>query len=102
LAGVDDTFEVAALNRKLNTNVARIIFAIDEGCARTFLNGGELGEGNLLACGSGDEQIANVACAGAVLRLHSNDQIEKFFALDDLGGSLAPNGGLDDGFDVRN
>ena len=36
LAGVDDAFEIAALHGKLNADVARIIFAIDEGCAGCF------------------------------------------------------------------
>ena len=61
---------------------------------------GEFGKRNLLTSGSGDEEIANVAGAGAVLGLHANDEVEKFFALDDLGGGLTADGGLHDGFDV--
>ena len=34
------------------------------------------------------------------LRLHADDHVEKFFALDDLRGGLTADGGLNDGFDV--
>ena len=44
LAGVDNAFEVAALDGKLNADVARIVFAIDEGSAGGFLDVGELRE----------------------------------------------------------
>ncbi len=100
LAGVDDAFEVAALHGKLDADVARVVFAIDEGCAGAFFDGGELGERDLLAGGSGDEEIADVAGAGAELRLHADDEVEEFFALDDLGGGLAADGGLHNGSDV--
>ena len=36
----------------------------------------------------------------AVLRLHADDEVEKFFALDDLRRGLAANCGLDDHSDV--
>ena len=55
LACLDDAFEIAAFDGKLNADVARIIFAIDEGCAGSLANVGEFGERNLLAAGSGDE-----------------------------------------------
>ena len=61
---------------------------------------GEFGEGNLLAAGGGHEQIADFAGVRAKLRLHADDQIEEFFALDDLRGGLTADGGLNDGFDV--
>src|SRR5690242_14536423 len=101
LARVDSAFQVAALDGKLNANVAGIVLAIDEGCAGAFLNGGELGERDLLAGRGGNEEIADVVGAGAVLRLHADHQVEKFFALNDLRSSLSADGGLHDGFDVR-
>src|SRR5580693_5457556 len=100
LSVVDDAFEISPFNRKLNADITRIVFAVDEGSAGTFLDGGELGKGNLLAGGSGHEQIADVTGAGAKLRLHADDEVEKFFALDDLRGGLAANSSLNDSFHV--
>src|SRR5579864_6472931 len=73
LAGVNGSLEVAALHGKLNADVARIVFTIDEGRTSAFLDAGELGQRDLLARGSGNEEIADVSDAGAVLRLHAND-----------------------------
>ena len=76
LSGLYDAFEVAAVDGKLDADVARIIFAIDEGCAGGFLDGGEFGERNLLAAGRGNEQVGDLHGVGAVLRLHAHDEIE--------------------------
>jgi hypothetical protein len=43
---------------------------------------------NLFAVGRSDEQIADLIRSAAELRLHANDQIKKFFALDHLRGGL--------------
>src|ERR1700676_980182 len=102
LTGVDDAFEVAAFHGELNADVAGIVFTVDEGSAGAFADGGELGERNLLSGGGGHENIGNFAGAGTILRLHAHDEIKKFFALNDLGGGLAADGGLHDGFDVGN
>ena len=64
------------------------------------LDGGEFGERDLLAGGRGHEQIADFARARTVLRLHADDEVEEFFALDDLRGGLAADCGLDDRFDI--
>src|SRR5208282_2714800 len=100
LAGVDGALEVAPFHGKLNADVAGIILPIDEGSAGAFLDGGELRERNLLAGGSGNEEISDVARAGTILRLHSNKEVKEFFTLDDLRGGLSADGGLHDGFDV--
>jgi len=55
LALLDDSFEIASFHGKLNSDVARVIFAIDERGAGGFLNGGQFGKRNLLAGGSGNE-----------------------------------------------
>src|SRR5579859_242970 len=100
LAGVDRALEVAAFDGKLNADVAGIVFAVDEGSPGAFLDGGEFGERDLLPGRSGDEQIADVAGAGAVLGLHADNEVEKFFTLDDLSGSLSADGRLHNSFDV--
>jgi len=87
---------------KLNADIPGIVFAIDEGSAGAFLDGGKFGERDLLSGGSGNEEIADVADARAILRLHADDEVEKFFSLDNLGGSLSADSRLDNGFDVRN
>ena len=95
-----DAFQVAAFHGKLNADVARIILAIDEGSAGGFADGGEFGERNLLPRGCGNQQIADVPGIRTELWFHSNHHVEKFFALNDLGGGLPADSGLDDGFDV--
>src|SRR5690242_14970770 len=84
LPGINDALEVAAFHRKLNSNVARIVFTIDEGSSRSLLDAGELRKRNLLAGWRRHQEIANVARARAILRLHAYDQVKKLFALDDL------------------
>src|SRR5712692_9268752 len=53
-----------------------------------------------LMVASSERGICWPAGAGAILRFHANDKIEEFFALDNLGGGLAADSRLDDGFDV--
>ena len=94
LTVVDDAFEIAAFDGELHADIARIVFAVDKRRAGCFADGGELGQRNLLAARRGDQQIADLACAGAILRIHADDQVEEFFALNDLSGGLAADGGL--------
>ena len=54
---------------------------------------GELAEGNLLAVGRADEQIADLMGAAAELRLHADDEIEQLLALNDLRDGLSADGG---------
>ena len=55
---------------------------------------------NLLAGGRADEQVADLLGVLAELRLHADDEVEQLLALNDLGGRLAADGGLNDRFDV--
>src|SRR5258705_441430 len=76
LAGLDDAFEIAPLDRKLDADVARIVFAIDERGAGRFLERGEFRQGNLLARRSGNEQVADFASVGAKLRVRAHNKVE--------------------------
>ena len=40
--------------------------------------------------------------AAAELRLHTDDEVEELFALNDLSGGLPADGGGDNGFDIGN
>ena len=92
--------QVAPLDAELHADVARIIFAIDERCAVALMDVGQLGDRHLLAGGSGHQQIADRARAGAVLGLHAHDQIEQLLALNHLRGRLSAHAGLDHALDV--
>src|SRR5580692_149172 len=102
LARLDDAFEIPSLNRKLDANVARIVFAIDERRARGFLQRGEFGKWNLLPGGGGDEQIADSAGVGTEFRVCAHDKVEQFFALNHLSGGLSTDRGLHDRLHVGN
>src|SRR5271155_5057633 len=102
LAIVDHTFQVATDDGELNSDVARIIFAINKGCAAGFANGRQLGERDGLPGRRGHQQVADVVRGGAILRLHAHHQVEEFFALNHLRGSLPADGRLDHGFHVGN
>src|SRR5271155_3553346 len=68
--------QIAAFDAVLHADVARLIFAINEGRAVAFANIGKLAEGNLLAGGSADEQVRNLLGVLTELRLHADDEIE--------------------------
>ena len=73
----------------MNADVTRIVSPVDERRAAGFFDAGELGKRNLLSAGSGNKKVPNLARAGTELRLHANDEVEEFFSLDDLRGSLS-------------
>src|SRR5437016_739059 len=100
LSGIHNAFQVSPDNRKLNADVTRIVFPVDERRAAGFFDAGELGKRNLLSAGSGNKKVPNLARAGTELRLHSNDEVKEFFSLDDLRGSLSPDSRLHDRFDI--
>ncbi len=58
--------------------------------------------GTCCPVGVGTRQIRDFRGVRAVLRLHADDEIEQFFALDHLGGGLASNGGLHHGLNIGN
>ena len=60
--------------------------------AAGLLDVGQFGKRNLLAAGRGHQQVADLACAGAELRVHADHQIEELFALDHLRRRLAADG----------
>src|SRR5215470_15383830 len=102
LAIFDGTLQVAAFNAELDADVAGIVFAVDEGGAVALLDVRERPDGDLLAGGGADKQIANLLRAFAEFGLHPYDEIEEFLALDDLRCGLTSYGGLNDALDVGN
>ena len=61
---------------------------------------GELAQGKVLAIRRGDQQILDGVHVLAVRLLHADQQVELALSLNDLGSSLAADGGLHDGVDV--
>src|SRR6516165_10549751 len=100
LTGVDNAFEIAPLNRKLDADVARVVLTVDERGAGGFLDGGELGKRNLLASRARNEEISDFAGVGPKLGIHAHDEIEQLFSLNHLGGGLSADRGLHDGLHI--
>ena len=96
------TREIASFDAVLHADVARIIFAINEGRAVSFAYIGKFTEGNLLAGGRADQQVGDLLRVLAELRLHAHDEVEQFFALNHLRGGLSAHGRLHHRFHVGN
>ena len=50
--------------------------------------------------GAGTSRLPISRASERILGIHAHNEIEKFFALNHLGGGLAADGGLHDGFDI--
>jgi hypothetical protein len=92
--------QVAALDAELDSDVTRIIFAIDERRAVALTNRGQLGNRNLLPGRSGHQQIADGVLARTVLGFHAHHQVEQLLALNHLRGGLPAHRSLDHALDI--
>ena len=97
---VDGAGQVAALDRELHADKARIVLAVDEGRAVGDLDLGELLERDLLAARRRHQDIADLFGRAAVLRRQADDEVELLFLLHDLCGDVAADRRLDDAVDV--
>ena len=100
LAIADGALQIAALDAVLHADVARIVFAVNEGRAVALGDVRELAERNLLPIGCADQQVPDLLCAAAELRLHAHDQVEQLFPLNDLSDRLPADSGRNYGLDV--
>ena len=92
--------EIATLDAVLHADVARVVLAVNEGCAAGLVDVGELAQRDLLSCGRADQQIANLAGVLTELRLHAHDKVEELLTLNHLRCGLTSDGSLYDRFDV--
>src|ERR1700690_2160509 len=94
------TGQIASFNRELNSDVARIVLAINERGAARYPDVCELLERNLLSAGRRHEDVADLLRAVAVLALEANDQIELFLFLYYAGGDVSADRCLNQRIDV--
>src|SRR5581483_1230864 len=95
------TRQFTALDAVLNSEVARVVLAINERRTISLFDLCQLADRNLQTVGRTDQQITDLLRAAAELRLHAHHQVKKFLALDHLRGCLAAHRRLNHRLHVR-